>query len=62
MSWYDNGSWHENLRNSDGLKPQPRQYATIENASERAQAIYRTVLPHYQHLHAHRLRPMHAEA
>ena len=24
VSWYDGGSWHANLKNSDGLKPQPR--------------------------------------
>ena len=55
VSWYDGGSWHENLRNSDGLKPQPRQYIDITEAPDRVKEIYEVVLPHYERLHAHRL-------
>ena len=55
VSWYDGGSWHGNLRDSDGLKPQPRHYIDITEAPDRVQEIYEIVLPHYQHLHAHRL-------
>ena len=55
VSWYDGGSWHQNLRDSDGLKPQPRQYIDIEQAPDRVKEIYDIVLPHYQHLYAHRL-------
>ena len=55
VSWYDGGSWHGNLRNSDGLKAQPRNYVDISEASDRVKEIYDVVLPHYQHLHAHRL-------
>ncbi len=57
VSWYDGGSWHQNLRDSDGLKPQPRQYIDISEAPARVQEIYEIVLPHYQRLHAERLRP-----
>ena len=57
VSWWDGGSFHENLRNSDGLKPQPRRHADISQVSERAQAIYQDVLPDYQHLYQHRIRP-----
>ncbi len=57
VSWWDGGSFHENLRNSDGLKPQARRHADISKVSERAQQIYQDVLPHYQHLYQHRLRP-----
>ncbi len=55
VSWYDGGSWHGNLRDSDGLKPQPRNYIDISEAPERVREIYQIVLPHYEHLHAHRL-------
>ncbi len=55
VSWYDGGSWHANLRDSDGLKAQPRQYIDISEAPDRVKEIYDTVLPHYQHLHRHRL-------
>ena len=55
VSWYDGGSWHQNLRDSDGLKPQPRQYLDISEAPDRVKEIYEIVLPHYERLHAHRL-------
>jgi hypothetical protein len=55
VSWYDGGSWHGNLANSDGLKPQPRKYIDISQAPDRVQEIYETVLPHYQHMHQFRL-------
>ena len=54
-SWYDGGSWHSNLRDSDGLKPQPRKYIDISDAPHRIIEIYETVLPHYEHMHQHRL-------
>ena len=55
VSWYDGGSWHANLCDSDGLKAQPRQYIDITDAPDRVRDIYEVVLPHYEHLHAHRL-------
>ena len=55
VSWYDGGSRHANLRGSDGLKPQPRQYIDISGAPDRVKEIYDTVMPHYQHLYRHRL-------
>ena len=51
----DGGSWHENLRNSDGLKPQSRKYIDIASAPDRVKEIYKIVLPHYEHLYEHRL-------
>ncbi len=62
VSWYDGGSWHANLRDSDGLKPQPRQTIDISDAPDKIKRIYETILPHYQHLHAYRLRPESAAA
>ncbi len=56
VSWYDGGSWHQNLRNSDGLKPQPRNYVDISDAPDRVREIYEIVLPHYEAMHRHRLK------
>ncbi|MDH3634170.1 MAG: sulfotransferase family protein [Gammaproteobacteria bacterium] len=55
VSWYDGGSWHANLRDSTGLKPQPRQYIDISETPDRVREIYETVLPHYQHLYQCRI-------
>ena len=56
VSWYDGGSWHANLRNSDGLRPQPRRYIDISDASDRVKDIYHQVLPHYQYLQQFKLQ------
>ncbi len=56
-SWYDGGSWHEKLKGSTGLKPQKPGYTDISDAPDRAKQLYEQVLPHYEHLYAHRLRP-----
>ena len=55
VAWYDGGSWHQNLRDSDGLKAQPRKYIDISEAPDRVKEIYETVLPHYEAMHQHRL-------
>ena len=56
VSWWDGGSFHANLRNSDGLRPQPRSgYIDIAQAPDRVREVYERVLPHYEHLYAHRL-------
>lgn len=55
VSWYDGGSWHDNLRDSTGLSPQPRQYIDITEAPDRVKEIYHQVLPHYMHMHQYRL-------
>ena len=56
VSWWDGGSFHANLRNSDGLKPQVRKYIDIESAPDRVKEIYESVLPYYEKMHAHRLK------
>ncbi len=56
VSWWDGGSFHENLRGSDGLKPQERSYVEIQDVPNRVKEIYENILPHYQHLYAQRLR------
>ena len=56
VGWYDNGSWHKVLQNSDGLKPHLREYIDISEAPDWVKTIYEIVLPHYQHLYPHRLK------
>ena len=57
--WYDGDDsiWHESLKNSDGLKAQPRKQVDIADLPARLQDLYHDFLPHYRHLHAHRLQP-----
>lgn len=55
VSWWDGGSFHENLRNSDGLKPQVDGSIDIAEAPERVREAYEMMTPHYRHLHRHRL-------
>jgi adenylylsulfate kinase len=55
VSWYDKGSWHDNLRSSGGLKPQTRNYVPIDH-NDYLKRAYETCLPHYLVLHEQRLR------
>jgi hypothetical protein len=57
--WYDGNDsiWHENLKNSDGLKAQPRKHIDIDDLPPRLQSLYQDFLPHNHPQHAHRLRP-----
>jgi hypothetical protein len=57
--WYDGDDsiWHESLKNPDGLKAQPRKHIDIDDLPTGLRALYDDFLPHYHHLHAHRLRP-----
>ncbi|MEO0343991.1 MAG: sulfotransferase family protein [Pseudomonadota bacterium] len=56
VSWWDGGSFHANLRDSDGLKPQKRKYVELEKTPDRVREVHLRVLPHYQHLYQHRIR------
>jgi len=55
VGWYDDGSWHDVLAQSDGLKPQPRTYGSLEDAADDVKQAHALALPHYRHLYAHRL-------
>ncbi len=55
VSWYDGGSWHGNLRGSDGLKAQPRKYIDLSEAPDRVKQIYDQVMPHYLHMQQFRI-------
>ena len=57
VSWWDGGSFHENLRNSTGLVAQERKYVDISETSLRVQELYHKVLPHYEYMYGHRLTP-----
>jgi hypothetical protein len=56
--WYDGDDsiWHETLKHSNGLRAQARKTVAIDDLPTRLQDLYREFLPHYQHLHQHRLR------
>ncbi len=56
VSWWDGGSFHANLRNSDGLKPQKRRYVELAEAPDRVREVHARMKPHYDHLHQHRIR------
>ena len=56
-SWWDGGSFHTSLAQSTGLARQPRAYIDLNQAPERVRQVHRRMLPHYQHLYAHRLQP-----
>ncbi|MEM1373416.1 MAG: sulfotransferase family protein [Pseudomonadota bacterium] len=56
-SWWDGGSFHQNLKDSTGLRAQKRRYVELDAAPERVRRVHRRMRPHYDHLHAGRLRP-----
>lgn len=55
-SWWDGGSFHANLANSTGLKPQKRKYVEMDNLPDRVQQVHRRMKPHYDHMYQYRLR------
>ncbi len=57
--WYDGNDdvWHASLRDSDGLKPTPRQHVDPADLPAQVSGQYDTFMAHYTVLHAHRLRP-----
>lgn len=57
VSWWDGGSFHANLRDSDGLQPQVRQYVEIGDVPKRVKDIYDECIVHYEHMHSYRIKP-----
>lgn len=53
-SWWDGGSFHQNLKNSTGLVAQKRKYVELADAPERVRQVCRRMQPHYDHLYKHR--------
>ena len=56
VSWYDNGSWHTNLRNLDGLKKKEIKNININKLSDKIKVTNDSLLKDYQHMHPHCLR------
>ena len=54
-SWWDGGSFHANLKASTGLRRQKRRYVDLDKTPMRVQRVHRRMMPHYLHLHAHRI-------
>lgn len=54
-SWWDGGSFHANLAQSTGLKPQARKYVEVKDAPDRVRQVHRRMKPHYDHLYQHRI-------
>lgn len=56
--WYDNDDsiWHESLKNSDGLKAQPRKDVDVSALPSGLQAFYPEFLEHYNALRQHRIQ------
>ena len=55
-SWYEGGSWHDNLRTSTGLEAPPTDYLPVD-ADQRMVAAHEACLPHYEAMHAQRIAP-----
>ncbi|MEO3415056.1 sulfotransferase family protein [Roseovarius sp. CAU 1744] len=55
-SWWDGGSFHANLAQSTGLKPQKRKYVSLADTPPRVQQVYRRMKPHYDRLYEHRIQ------
>ncbi|MCY3851872.1 MAG: hypothetical protein OXF75_14000 [Acidimicrobiaceae bacterium] len=56
VSWWDGGSFHENLRNSRGFEPQLRTSIDLAAAPSRVREVSEFLRPHYEHLFAHRIQ------
>lgn len=54
-SWWDGGSFHENLKRSTGLLAQERRYVELNDAPQRVQQVCRRVRPHYERLFENRI-------
>ena len=59
LLWYDGNDeiWHASLRDSDGLKPIPRQHMDPIDLPANLKSHFETFKGHYKTLYAHRLRP-----
>lgn len=58
-SWWDGGSFHQNLKSSTGLKAQKRRYVELDDLPERVKQVHRRMKPHYDRLYSHRIRNPH---
>ena len=54
LTWYETGTWHDNLAQSTTLSRQKRDYVPIHH-NQLLRDAYEACLPHYQAMHAYRL-------
>lgn len=54
-SWWDGGSFHQNLKQSTGLVAQQRRYVELSDAPERVKQVHRRMLPHYERMSAFKI-------
>ena len=55
LTWYETGTWHNNLAQSTSLSRQKRDYVPIDH-NQLLEDVYDACLPHYQAMHRHRLK------
>jgi adenylylsulfate kinase len=55
VSWYDKGSWHDNLKSSTGLTRQQTNYVDISH-NDHLLSAYEACRPHYEAMYQHRLK------
>ena len=55
LTWYQAGTWHNNLAQSTSLSRQERDYVPIDH-NQLLEDVYDACLPHYQAMHRHRLK------
>ena len=55
LTWYETGTWHDNLARSTTLSRQQRDYVPIDHNKFLSDA-YSVCAPHYEAMHRHRLR------
>ncbi|NES02295.1 MAG: sulfotransferase family protein [Okeania sp. SIO2F4] len=54
ISWWDNGSWHDNLRISYGFQNTEKSYLKIHQ-DQKLLSLYNLCMPYYEKLNQHRL-------
>ena len=54
MTWYEGGTWHDNLARSNGFGRQERAYLPIDD-NDFLMGLYEQCAPHYEALLPHRL-------
>jgi hypothetical protein len=55
--WYDGDDsvWHESLKNSDGLKTQPRKEVSVDDLPDLLRRQYDIFMPIYEEMRGHRI-------
>jgi adenylylsulfate kinase len=54
LTWYESGTWHNNLAQSTTLARQKRDYVSIDH-NQYLRDMHEACLPHYEAMHLHRI-------